>query len=241
MGHPVAGAVDDGADMRIGCVEEWVGSYGAGFFVNLVAVLDGMAHDLTSARRDIKHEVPHAEHCFENPWNRALADCIRKHGTRDRDYGGLRRLNHTRLHVIRHPPGFRLERTSESEDELVHWDIVYLSDWRILHRVRACPEPRHGGFDPNIRVGREEVRALLVLFRARLRLKGNPRIVQCVSKVEFPKHRGHRQRGSLRGAGVQEHRAVAPQSLHELAAPRVVSVSPCRESGNRWGMRSCPA
>jgi len=45
-----------------------------------------------------------------------------------------------------------------------------------------------------------------------------------VGKVKFPKHRGHRERGSLQSVRIEVGRAFAPQSLDELAATGVVFV-----------------
>src|ERR1035437_990245 len=223
--HPIRGAVRHGADMRISGVEERSGFYnGAALLLDLVAMLDTTAGDLTSTQIDVKHEVPHTKDCFENPWHRSLSDCVRKRCAGDRDYRGLSRLNWSRLHVLSQDTGFCLKCASKPEDEGVHGSVVYYAHLRIFHCVGASPASWHDGFDPYIGLGREEVGAFLILFRARLGLEENARAVQCVGEVKFPKHRGHTLGSSLEGVRVEERRVVAPQSLNEIAATRVVFI-----------------
>ena len=211
MGHPVAGAIDDGADLRISRVQKRSGVYnGATFLFNRVAVLDGMVDDLMSTPVHVKNKTAHAEDCTDNPRNRPLTDCGRKHCAGDRDYRGLFWLNESRPHILRHLSAFvsnalRSRRMKESIGASYTLPIGGKS-------IASGPAPRSGmmASNPNIGVGREEVGAFLVPFRARLRLKRNARTLQCVSKVEFPEHGGHRQGGSLQGVWVDEGRAVVP-------------------------------
>src|SRR5580692_8606723 len=120
-------------------------------------MLDGMAGDLTAGTGYVQHEISHAKDGLDDARDGPLPDWVRKPPAGDGDYRRLSRPNQSIAYVPGHDVRFRREYALEPKNEGSYRDAV--ARGRIFHRIWACPESRHHGLDPGLRVGREEIGA----------------------------------------------------------------------------------